>query len=64
MRIVDPTKVVISAMINATGALTGVEAVSWSTPLSWISLDDTNFRLYAPVEFAERTVNYVMTEYE
>lgn len=63
-RIINPDRVIISAMVNAIGMEEGGMAASWATPLSWINMDNTNFRLFASVEFAGRTVAYVMTEYE
>lgn len=63
-RIADQTKVMINATINAIGASTGGEAASWSTPLTWINMDGTYYRIYAPAEFAGRTVRYTMTEYK
>lgn len=64
IRIADSAKVVISAMVNVTGATSGSQAASWTTTLSWASIDNTTFRLFAESEFAGRRVNYLMTEYE
>lgn len=59
----DLAKVVVTAIIDATGAADGAAAAAEAVSISFIPLSNTNFRLYAAVAAAGRNVNYQLTEY-
>jgi hypothetical protein len=59
----DLTKVVATAMIDATGAASGAAAAAEATAISFIALNNTNFNLYAVTAAAGRKVNWQLTEY-
>lgn len=59
----DLDKVVVSAIIDATGAADGAAAAAEATAISFVSLSNTNFRFFAPVAAAGRDVNWQLIEY-
>lgn len=59
----DVSKVVMTAIIDATGAADGAAAAAEATPFSYVSLDNTNFRIFAVTAAAGRDVNWQLTEY-
>ena len=58
------SKIKVSAMINAAGAVNGAAAAGQAVAISYIILGDQNIRLYAPLAAAGRKVGYEITEYE
>jgi hypothetical protein len=59
-----PTRVVVTAMIDATGAANGLAAANQAATFSFIPLDNQVYRLYAPLAAAGRSVRWQMVEYE
>lgn len=59
----DLSKVVVTAIIDATGAVDGAAAAAEATPISFTSLSNTNFRFFADVAASGRTVNWQLVEY-
>ena len=59
----DMSKVVVTAMVDATGAADGAAAAALATTISFVPLDTQNIRLYAPTAAAGRSVAFSITEY-
>jgi hypothetical protein len=59
----DMSKVIVAAMVEATGAADGAAAAALATTLSFAPLDNTVVRLYAPTAAAGRKVRWQLTEY-
>lgn len=59
----DVSKVVMTAIIDATGAADGAAAAAEATPFSYVSLSNTNFRIFAVTAASGRDVNWQLTEY-
>lgn len=59
----DLSKVVVTAIVDATGAVDGAAAAAEAVPLSFAALSNTNFRFFADVAASGSNVNWQLTEY-